>query len=174
MSNEHDTNDDLPRGLADMLRSVPPADPVLRDSQIERALSELERTGAEVVRVDFRRRLLGAVAAAAVLVVAGAGGWAVRGMQNDNVVAAVPAVDSTAPLESPDTTVPPKAAAKNGDCTITIVDSTYIGEYVNPSDGRTYAVYVFGGRLEFFDKVSCTQVELAGVSRSAISTTTVP
>lgn len=167
-----DENPDLPQDLAARFGSVPPADETTMNAQISAALDAISVTdtgpGAHVIRLRARRRVLAAVAAAAVLL--GAGNILLGSRSAEDVPAA-----SANPAATDASTVAPNQTYSKGfiplpggpQCTnntLQVVDSVYIGDYVNPADNRTYLVFTFGGELEFIDKDTCTQVQLSPVT----------
>jgi len=164
---------ELPASIADALRAVPPAGSDTRDEHVRAALSAWDARVEQPARViDFvsPRRLVRSTAAAVLLVVGGVVGWSVHSPQSTEVAAdssvraATPSTQS-APLSS--TTVPKgSSTAQNGGlprCTngeIQPIDSVYVGEYRNTTDGKTYLVFTFNGTLEFVDKDTCQSVNL--------------
>lgn len=173
-----DQNDDLPEHLARLLRDVPSADPTVRDAHIAAALDHVSAAGATVVSIDSRRRALLAVAAAAIAVLGAGVGYAARGSGPATVAAVADVSSETRESEqiitTTDSAVPTKGGPTSSACTIQVVDSVYVGEYINPTDGATYAVYQFSGQLEFFDRATCRPVKLTSVDPADVSTTTTP
>ena len=175
MSDGQDTTEDLPADLVRLLRDVPPADPATVDAHVAAALAGMPAT---VVRVDFRRRALVSVAAAALMVLGASIGWAARGRDRTDVLASY-SPDASGDTRGTDTvaTLPAKGATTTtiaGRCRIQVFDSQYVGEYMNPADGKKYAVYTSGGMLEFVDRTTCESAQLSSVPASAVSTTSAP
>lgn len=156
-----DENPDLPPRLEELLGSVPPAADAVRESHISAALGAMGNTVADpsrVVRVDFRRKAL-AVAAAVVLVgAAWVAGRASRG--TDTRPTAADVNSATVTPAYPKGFLPQSGSPVCTHGTIQMIDSVYIGDYVNPSDDHTYLVFTFNGRLEFVSKDTCTMVQL--------------
>ena len=182
-----DHDDDLPEHLARMLRDVPIADSSVRDAHISAALDQMPSTvssagtTASVVRLESRRRMMLAVAAAAIAVLGAGVGYAARGSgpRTDTLAATVDSSTATdnkteQVISTTDSLVPTKGAPTSTSCTFQVIDSIYVGEYTNPADAKTYAVYQFSGQLEFIDRATCRQVELVGVDPAAVVTTTTP
>lgn len=176
---------DLPAALSEALRSVPAADPAQRDAHITAALAAYDArtpSRAAITRLESRRRVLLSTAAAVLLVVGAGIGWVVHSPRATPVAAdvSVSSVPSLTPAGAPpDSTVvkggsesaapldgsaPNVNAASVPKCTsgeLQVIDSVYLGQYVNPSDNRTIFVFRFNGRLEFIDKDTCREVELS-------------
>lgn len=176
---------DLPAAVAHALRSVPAADPAVRDSHITAALAAFDtsaRRPAAVTSINSRRRLLLSTAAAALLVVGAGIGWVVHSpratpVAADVSVSSVPSgfagdtpttstvakggAEGSAPLTGTDAAVNAASAPRCTTGELRVIDSVYLGQYVNPSDKRTFLVFQFGGRLEFIDKDTCRMVDLS-------------
>lgn len=156
-----DENPDLPPRLKELLGSVPPAGDTVREAHISAALGAMGTVAAEpsrVIRMDFRRRAL-AVAAAVVLVgAAWVAGRASRGTGTRPTAADVNS--ATVATNYPKGFLPQSGSPVCTHGTIQMIDSVYIGDYVNPSDEHTYLVFTFNGRLEFVSKDTCTMVQL--------------
>lgn len=161
--NPDDSRDDLPPDMADMLRGVPPATDSVRDTHIGAALDAMgEPAGAKVLGFRGRTRVLTVAAAAIVVLVVGNALLGARTPKDVPAVALQPGDTSTEMV----TTIPPTAKGDTGSgphCThgtLQVIDSVYVGEYVNQNDGHTYLVYTFNGTLEFVDKDTCRPLEL--------------
>lgn len=174
-----DNDDDLQPELARLLKDVLPADGATREAHIAAALGAMAPSASTVVRIDSRRRALLA-AAAAVLLVAGAGaGWSARGGRTSPAAEVRAVTATTGPSSdsglSSSVTVPDKGASPSAGtlttappCTDTLgPDATYLGEYANPGDNRTYLVFVRDRperRFTFVDKVTCAEVLLSAAT----------
>lgn len=174
MSDDRETTEDLPAGIARMLRDVPPADPAVRDAHIQAALAAIP---GRVVKVDFRRRALLGAAAAALVLLAGGAGWAARGSGTDAVVATAGADVSSSANEAitsaTDAASPAKGAAYAGQTagsSSTVppcIDkvgpgSVYLGEYTVTN--TTYLVFSQKLAIVFVDRTTCAQVLLSTVA----------
>lgn len=164
----NEENPDLSPGMAARLREVPRADSATMESHLTAALDTMgSRAGGRtsVVSVDFRRKVLATAAAVLLVGLAYAAGWSTRGVEP--VPTAATAVDSSdARNAAPSTSTIPKGVlptagpeCKDGSVP-QMIDSVYVGEYQNPSDGHTYLVYTFSGTVEFIDKDTCQSAPL--------------
>lgn len=161
-----DDNPDLPPHLSELLRSVPPADVPVREAHLSAALGAMDAPGvapSRVIHVDFRRRVLAAAAAIVLLGLAWGAGRAGRG-DGGQPTAADQSEDGRTTEQLSKGFVPQAGSPACTHGTIQMIDSVYIGDYVNPSDEHTYLVFTFGGSLEFVNKDTCTMVQLTTVT----------
>lgn len=170
---EHD--DDLPQGLARLMRDVPPADEATRNAHIAAALSQAP-VSARQRHSDPGRRILLAAAAAVIAVLGAGAGWAARGQQGEpmaDVSAMTRAADAEANVQpAVATTVPGKGTSGTGvspttapPCTASVSpDATYLGEYADKRDGTAYLLFREKESLVFVDRSTCAQVWLSAVT----------
>lgn len=164
----NDENPDLSPGMAGRLRNVPPADGATREAHLAAALDEMQGPSVvrgSVVRMDVRRRVLATAAAVLLVGLAYAAGWSTRGREPAPTAATVTGAHDSHDVTSTTSPVPkgvlPTAGPECADGTVPqMIDSVYVGEYANPSDGHTYLVYTFSGTVEFIDKDTCQSAPL--------------
>ena len=165
---DHDA--DLPEEIARMLRDVPPADPADVDAHIAAALGTAGNGAGPgtVLRADFRRRGLLAVAAAALVVLGAGTGWVARGGGGDGEDFRATATTDGAAA----TTVPDKATTGTNGSFTTVPpcigkvapDAVYLGEHAGRATDPVLLVFRENGLLVFVDKDTCERVWVSAVT----------
>ncbi len=169
--NEHDdTVEDLPAEIAAALRDVTTTGERERDAHIDAALAEIAVAHGTVV--PLRTRYLPRAAAAAVVLLLGAGiGWSVRG-SNTTTLAGEAGTDTAVPRNAtnettPDTDVPKGSTQASGSATMTgssatcdlsgIAGTQWLTNI--SSTGKRYAIFVTDSSVVWYDLDTCEKVQ---------------